>query len=194
MYDSGGDFDELRWTVHGERPLYTNRWMDLRLVDVELPDGRRFDHHAVRVAPSAGTVVVVDGRALLVWRHRFITDTWGFEIPAGKIDDGESPTVPPLGRWRKKQAGDPAHCGRCCICSRPGHHRLPSLRVLREQRPAGRPAGDPAEAERVVWVPLAEVRNLIDKGRLVSGSTIAALLYVLSSRLGGRLGSQTEEK
>ncbi len=28
---------------------------------------------------------------LLLWRHRFITDTWGWEIPAGGIDPGETP-------------------------------------------------------------------------------------------------------
>jgi 8-oxo-dGTP pyrophosphatase MutT (NUDIX family) len=25
------------------------------------------------------------------WRHRFITDTWGWEIPTGIVDDGEIP-------------------------------------------------------------------------------------------------------
>ena len=32
-----------------------------------------------------------DGGLLLLWRHRFITDTWGWEIPAGRVDPGESP-------------------------------------------------------------------------------------------------------
>jgi 8-oxo-dGTP pyrophosphatase MutT (NUDIX family) len=37
------------------------------------------------------TAVVTDddGRVLLLWRHRFITGSWGWEIPAGWADPGE---------------------------------------------------------------------------------------------------------
>ena len=27
----------------------------------------------------------------MLWRHRFITDSWGWEIPAGGVDAGETP-------------------------------------------------------------------------------------------------------
>src|SRR4030088_2797891 len=81
----------MRWTVHGERPLYESEWVNLCLADVELPDGDRFEHHLIRAPrPAVGTVVVDDRRGvLLLWRHRFITDTWGWEIPAGRVEVGE---------------------------------------------------------------------------------------------------------
>jgi ADP-ribose pyrophosphatase YjhB (NUDIX family) len=82
----------MRWIVHSEKPLYTDPWLDIRLADVELPDGRHLEHRLIRTAPGAGAVVTDhDGRALLLWRHRFITDTWGWEIPIGKADAGEDP-------------------------------------------------------------------------------------------------------
>jgi 8-oxo-dGTP pyrophosphatase MutT (NUDIX family) len=41
---------------------------------------------------SAGAVAVDDrGRALLIWRHRFITGLWGWEMPMGRIDPREAP-------------------------------------------------------------------------------------------------------
>jgi 8-oxo-dGTP pyrophosphatase MutT (NUDIX family) len=79
----------MRWTVHGETPLYQDEWLDIRLADVELPDGRRFGHRLIRTPPGAGCVVVRDGQVLLLWRHRFITGSWSWEIPFGKIDPGE---------------------------------------------------------------------------------------------------------
>ena len=83
----------MRWTVHGERPIYESEWMRLVLVDVEIPGGERFDHHVIRFPRgAAGTVVCDDTRGvLLLWRHRFATDTWGWEIPAGYLDAGETP-------------------------------------------------------------------------------------------------------
>src|SRR5437879_8842989 len=83
----------MQWTVHGERPVYESEWINVVLVDVEVPGHQRFEHHVVRMpSPAAGVVVHDEQRGLLLlWRHRFITDSWGWEIPAGRVDPGETP-------------------------------------------------------------------------------------------------------
>src|SRR5689334_1248034 len=82
----------MEWTVHGRRAIYESSWLSLYLVDIELPDGQRFEQHVVRMARPVAAVVVVDERerVLLMWRHRHVTDTWGWEIPAGRVEEGES--------------------------------------------------------------------------------------------------------
>ena len=81
----------MQWKVHGERPIYTSKWVNLWLVDVELPDGQRFEHHVVRMQPVAAAAVIDDQRrVLMLWRHRFITGTWGWEIPTGIVDPDET--------------------------------------------------------------------------------------------------------
>ena len=79
--------------MHGERSVYESEWMSLSLVDVELPSGKRFEHHVLRMPCDAAGVVVDDPErgVLLLWRHRFISDTWGWEVPAGRVDPGETP-------------------------------------------------------------------------------------------------------
>jgi 8-oxo-dGTP pyrophosphatase MutT (NUDIX family) len=82
----------VQWKVNSERSLYRDQWVDVRSADIELPDGRHLDHRLIQDHASAGAVVVNDsGRVLLLWRHRFITDTWGYEIPLGRIRVGEAP-------------------------------------------------------------------------------------------------------
>ena len=45
----------MQWTVHGRRSIYESSWVSLDLVDVELPDGQRFEQHVVRMArPGRG--------------------------------------------------------------------------------------------------------------------------------------------
>ena len=44
---------------------------------------------------------------LLIWRHRFITDTWGWEIPAGRIEPDESPEEAAVRKRSRKRAGGP---------------------------------------------------------------------------------------
>src|SRR5262249_44049967 len=82
----------MEWTVHGRRAIYESSWVSLYLVDIELPDGKRFEQHVVQMARPVAAVVVVDerDRVLLMWRHRHVTDTWGWEIPAGRVEEGES--------------------------------------------------------------------------------------------------------
>ena len=47
------------WIAHGERSIYSSRWVDVRLVDVEAPDGHRFEHHVLRMQRVAVAAVLV---------------------------------------------------------------------------------------------------------------------------------------
>lgn len=182
----------MRWTVHGERSLYDSGWINLHLADVELPDGERFEHHVIRMPlPAAGTVVHDDGRGvLLLWRHRFITDTWGWEVPAGRLELGEEPEQA-AAREVLEETG-----------WRPG-----PLRHLRSYHPTIGSSDqrfhlfhaegaeyvtervDVHEAERVAWVPVPEVRRLVLDGAVRDGLSLTALLWVMAF---GPLAHQTD--
>src|SRR5262245_13040634 len=172
----------MRWTVHGERALYESEWMSLFLADVELPDGHRFEHHVLRIPREAAATVVHDPERglLLLWRHRFITDSWGWEIPGGRIDEGETPeqaaareTLEETG-WR---VGPLRPIG--------AYHPLAGAVEQRFHVFLARGAehvGDPLdtfEAERVEWVPVARVRELVRAGEVSDGYSLTGLLWAL---------------
>ena len=83
---------EPYWKVRGRRTIYESEWVNLRLYDVELPDGRVIEHHACEHPFHAVGVIPVlpDGRILLVDHYRFICGTRGYEIPSGRMEAGES--------------------------------------------------------------------------------------------------------
>lgn len=176
----------MRWTVHSEKPLYEDEWLDIRLADVELPDGRHLEHRLIRSQPGAGCVAVRDEQVLLLWRHRFITDTWGWEIPFGKIDPGEEPARA-AARETEEETG-----------WRPGS-LTPLLRVeptpgisdsvhhiyLADGAERIGPPADNFESDHVSWVPLAGIPALVSQGEISTGTTIAALLYALTRQQPG---------
>ena len=76
--------EELRTKVYGERVVYDNPWVRLTVVDIEPPDGHRFEHHVVRLQRVAIAAVLNDAdEVLMLWRHRFVDDSWGWELPGG---------------------------------------------------------------------------------------------------------------
>lgn len=168
--------------MHGERQIYDSDWVRLTLVDVEIPGGSRFEHHVVR-APrnAAGTVVQSDRGVLLLWRHRFITDTWGWEIPAGAVDHGESIEAAAAREvleetgWRPETL-EPlvAYHPMNGSCDQQFHTFL-----ARGAEHVGAPT-DPAEADRVEWVPVDAVRRILLDGGVTDGLSLTALTYALA--------------
>ena len=173
----------MKWTVHGEHSIYDSEWMRLTLVDVELPSGPRFEHHVIRMPAQAAGVVVddPDRGVLLLWRHRFVTDTWGWEVPAGRIDADETPaqaaareTLEETG-WRPgpltKMTTYYPHNG--------SSDATFNLFVATAATHVGNPS-DPDESDRIEWLSWSRVRSEIDAGHIGDGLSLTALLYRLA--------------
>ncbi|HEX5588224.1 MAG TPA: NUDIX hydrolase [Acidimicrobiia bacterium] len=172
----------MRWIVHGERELYDSEWVRLTLVDVEVPHGERFEHHVVRMPNfAAGTVVHDPDRGLLlIYRHRFITDTWGWEIPAGRIDPGETPEAAAAREALEETGWRPGPL--TPLVTFQPTNGLSDQRfhifVAEGATLVGDPS-DPGEAERVEWVSVDEVRALVRRGEMLDGLSLTAVLYAL---------------
>ena len=184
----------MEWTVHGERVIYDSEWIRLALTDVELPSGKRFDHHVVRMPYlAAGTVVDDPERGvLLLWRHRFTTDTWGWEIPGGRVDEGETPAEAAT-RETVEEAG-----------WRPGpltlmtayypHNGISDMTFHLFAATSAVHVGEPTErdeAERVEWLGWPELLDEMRAGRVGDGLSLTALLWRLAVGDSGTAGRLT---
>jgi 8-oxo-dGTP pyrophosphatase MutT (NUDIX family) len=181
----------MRWTVHGERTLYDSAWVRLALVDVEIPGGRRFEHHVVRVPRPAAGVVVYDPErgVLLLWRHRFITDSWGYEVPGGGVDEGETPEVA-TAREVLEETGWRAGPLRPLAVYHPSNglnDQTFHLFVADGANHVGAPT-DPSESERIEWVSLPDVRAALRGGLVRDGLSLTALSLALLFELGPAAG------
>jgi 8-oxo-dGTP pyrophosphatase MutT (NUDIX family) len=167
-----------RWTVHGEHALYTSEWINLCLTEVELPDGTRFDHHVVRLPhPAVGTIVhdAERGGVLLLRRHRFVTDTWGWEIPAGRVDPGES-----LEQAAEREAVEETGWRPLDLEFLGFSHPTNGLMDQRFNyffaRDAEQTGGfDRTETESIAWFAAEDVRTLIEQGEVPDGLSLTAL-------------------
>lgn len=172
----------MRWKVNSKRTLYRDRWVHLSTADVELPDGRHLDHRLIETGPGAGALIVQDGHVLLLWRHRFITDTWGWEIPIGGIEPDETPEQAARREAEEETGWRPTSPMTPLVYTQPS----PGLMTAEHHifRAAGADhIGDPVdgfESERIEWVPLSDIPSLISKGDISAGTTMVALLYLVT--------------
>jgi 8-oxo-dGDP phosphatase len=180
---TGATGDETSgWRTFGERTLYDSAWVWLGQVDVGLPDGERIWHHVVR-SHRAAVMLLLDEqeRVLLLWRHRFIPDRWGWELPGGLIDEGEEP-ADAAQRELEEETGYHAGQVEHQVTFQPMAGMVDSERVVfigRHAERIGEPT-DTSESERAEWVPLASVPELIGSGQIWNGASLVGLLHVLA--------------
>ncbi|MGW4411985.1 NUDIX hydrolase [Nonomuraea sp. NPDC004702] len=176
----GAESELTRWIVHGERLVYDNRWIRLGLADIEIPGGQRFEHHVVHLDRAAITVVLdEEDRALLIWRHRFVADRWGWELPGGLVEAGEDPMDTAVREVEEETGYRPKNV-EPLVSYQPMAGMVDAEHLLFVARGAewmGAPEGE-VEADRIQWVPIAEVRSMMARGEIWTSGTLIGLLQV----------------
>jgi len=174
--------DELRTKVFGERTVYESApWVRLTLVDIEPPDGHRFEHHVVRLQTVVLTLVVNDaGEVLMLWRHRFATDEWGWELPGGILEPGEDPTVAAVREVEEETGWRPKSVEHLVSFQpMPGMVDTPHMVYLGRGATRVAEPTDLEEAAVVEWIALARAVELAAAGELLGSGTLVGLLYYI---------------
>jgi 8-oxo-dGTP pyrophosphatase MutT (NUDIX family) len=174
------------WQVLRRETIYTSEWVRLHRDDVRLPDGSLIDgHHVVEFPRPAVCVVPVgdDGRLLLIEHYRFISDTTGWEVPAGRIDDGEE-LADAAARELREETGYAAdsleYLGR--------YHPMNGSADLAFHVYVGRglrrvgDITDTNEVLRAEWLEPGRVWELIESNQILDGLTLTSLLWHFARR------------
>ena len=175
------------WRTFGEKTIYDNRWVRLGLADVEAPNGERWDYHVVHLDRIAVALIVDDqNRALMLWRYRFVTDQWGYELLGGMVAGGEDAAETAAREAEEESGWRPVGKPVRLVSFEPlpGQVTAPvDVFLWRGAERIGEPT-DTEEVGRVEWMPLSRVPELAQRGELLGSGTLVALLYYLASRGG----------
>jgi len=176
----------VRWRNLKEQTVYENRWFRVNLADIELPDGRHLDHYLIRLRPVAvATALNEANEVLLLWRHRFITGTYGWELAAGVVEDGEDIAAAAAREMEEETGWRPGRL-RHLLSVEPSNGLTDARHHIYwsdEAEYIGHPEDD-FESDRREWVPLKLVPDMVARGDVPAANMAAALLMLHHIRFG----------
>jgi ADP-ribose diphosphatase len=163
------------------RRVYDGKVLSLDLDEVEEPGGVTATREVIRHQGSVSALVVTaDGKILLVRQYRYAVDESLWELPAGRLDEGESPEDG-IQRELREEVGQRAELLEriAFFYTTPGFCDE-SMHLFRATGlVADRKAADDDERIEVGAFTVAELREMVASGEIREGKTLVAVLLEL---------------
>jgi ADP-ribose pyrophosphatase len=161
--------------------VYRSSWIDLYVDKVVYPAGRRVDHHVVHFETDSVAGVVEDrrGRVLLIRSYRYIHDSIEWELPAGRLEKGET-VLRGARREILEESGYETAGHRLIYKFQPVNGLADKTFHVVHCRPV-RDTGvfDRNEVAGMRWFTRPELRAMIRRNRIRDGYALTALLIHL---------------
>jgi ADP-ribose pyrophosphatase len=174
------DYPYLRERGLTQESVYRGDYLKVRMDTVALPNGEVANREIVE-HPGAIAVVPVDadGQVVLVRQYRYPIGEITLEIPAGKLEWGESPEVCTQREMAEEVGLKAAKLERLTeIVPAPGYSNERLVLFKATGLEAVEHASDPDEFLEVVRMPLKEALKLVKKGEITDAKTIIGLNWV----------------
>ena len=126
----------------------------------------------------AGVIAVSEGRVLLTAQYRFLVNGIAWEIPGGRVDEGETP-IEAAQRECLEETGFFCTDLKPLVSFRPGLDNVENLNTIfysesvEERRPF---VPDPAEALAIAWVPIEDCVTLVLEQKIIDCLTVSSVL------------------
>lgn len=162
--------------------IYKGKILSLRCDEAELPNGKPCKREIVEHSGGACVLYVENGKVLLVRQYRYAYGESIYEIPAGKLNEGEDP-MQAAARELEEEAGIQAEKLELLFVNYPTPgYTNEKIYIYRahgaKKTQAHLDEGEFLDAE---FLPLEKVREMLKNGEIRDGKTIIALqAYFLS--------------
>lgn len=164
----------------GTKEIFNGHILNLRVDDVELPDGSFSKREIVSHKGAVAVLAIKDNQVLFVNQYRIAIQKVLTEIPAGLIDPGETPEETAIRECREEIGFRPLNMFKLGVFFPTPGYCSEIITLFCATEFAHDPKKDPDEFLRMMKIPLRTVKALYLKGLFSDGKTAAALGYYFS--------------
>lgn len=167
------------------RRIHTGRVLNLDIDTVRFPDGSQGDLEIIRHSGASAVVPLLDDRTqrdprvVLIRQYRYAADGYVYEIPAGRLDEGESPLTC-AHRELAEETGYRAAAMKLLstVYTTPGFTDERIHMFLATGLTSGQERRERDEFLTLITLPLSQVMQMIERGEICDAKTVVALLFV----------------
>lgn len=166
---------------------YRNPFMEVRHTAVDFGAFRK-DFYVVELGPRAGIVAIEEEKVLLSLQYRFLIDGPSWEIPGGRVDEGELPEKAAI-RETLEETGVECSDLVKLVEYYPGLDNFNNRTTIfysRATRIAAPFKATPSEVTEIRWIPFTEALQMVTRGKILDALTVTGLLAYKAVALDAR--------
>ena len=160
--------------------VYDGKILKLEVDEVLLPDGKKASRECVRHSGGAAVLYISEKGVLLVKQYRYLYGKELYEIPAGKVENGEDPSIAARRELEEETgliAEEISHL--LDLYPTPGYTDEVIRVYLAKRCKKGVKNLDEGEFLNAYFMPLDEVLKKIEHGEICDAKTVAAVYKYL---------------
>ena len=159
--------------------IYSGKIVTLEVDEVELPDGKTSYRECIRHSGGASVLLVKEDKILLVNQFRYLYNKPIYEIPAGKLNEGEDPKVA-AARELEEETGYKAELTHLLdIYPTPGYTDEIIHIYYAEKFEVTAQKLDEGEFLRYCFIDIDKALKMIENGEITDAKTIVAIYKYL---------------
>ena len=160
---------------------FTGRVIAVDIETVTLPNGHQFDLEVIQHPGGSAVVALNDkGQVCLLRQYRHVAGQWLWELPAGKIDPGESPSSTAK-RELAEEAG--VHAAKWrelgMVYTSPGVFKEVIHLYLAEELSATDIQHETEELIEIQWLELSTALEWARSGQIIDAKTLLGLYHAV---------------
>ena len=175
----------------GGRRVYSGRIVSLDVDRVRFPNGSEGEIEMIRHSGASAVVPFLsdpageDPQILLLRQYRYASNGYMWEVPAGRLDEGEDPEA-----CARRELAEETGCTAerverlTTMYTTPGFTDEKIHLFMATGLVHGEHAREHDEFIEVETMPISRALELVERGEISDGKTIVALLFVAGFRMG----------